>query len=287
MTNTSLKLFNNIDSKTLSLFKVVNKIINNLSIPYMVVGATARDLILYHVYDARIVRATTDIDFGIQVADWSSFNDLRKEFFNNGFKETSSEQRFKSPESKMIDIVPFGKIEDNNSNVKWPPKGSIKMNVLGFQEAYDHAVQIIIQEKPLVKIPVVSPNGIVLLKIIAWSDRDVSLTKKDALDLVYIFENYEHVLNITKRIYEEIDMEYYNWDISLASAHLLGFDSATIAKNKTKNKIIQILNENLKLNIPNRLVEEMCNDIEKEYDEKIKLLQAFTNGFESLKVPLI
>lgn len=281
MTNTSLKLLNNIDSKTLSLFKVVDKIIYNLNIPYMVVGATARDLILHHVYDARIVRATTDIDFGIQVTDWNAFKELKNELLKNGFNLTSSEQKFKSPENTMIDIIPFGKIEDNNSSIKWPPKGVIEMNMLGFQEAYEHAIQVVIQENPLIKIPVVSLNGIVLLKIIAWSDRDVSLRTRDAKDLAYIFENYENALNIRNRIYEEIDMEKYDWDISLASAHLLGFDSATIAKNKTKNKIIQILNENLKLNIPNRLVEEMCNDIEKEYDEKIKLLQAFTNGFES------
>lgn len=281
MTNTSLKLLNNIDSKTLSLFKVVDKIIYNLNIPYMVVGASARDLILHHVYDARIVRATTDIDFGIQVTDWNAFKELKNELLKNGFNLTSSEQKFKSPENTMIDIIPFGKIEDNNSSIKWPPKGVIEMNMLGFQEAYEHAIQVVIQENPLIKIPVVSLNGIVLLKIIAWSDRDVSLRTRDAKDLAYIFENYENALNIRNRIYEEIDMEKYDWDISLASAHLLGFDSATIAKNKTKNKIIQILNENLKLNIPNRLVEEMCNDIEKEYDEKIKLLQAFTNGFES------
>ncbi|MCF6319245.1 MAG: nucleotidyl transferase AbiEii/AbiGii toxin family protein [Proteobacteria bacterium] len=280
MTNTSLKLQNSIDPKTLSLFKNVDKIANNLYIPYVVVGATARDLILHHVYDARIVRATTDVDFGIQVSDWSIFEKLKIELLNNGFQETNTDQRFKSPESTMIDIVPFGKIEDNNSNIKWPQNREIEMNVLGFKEVYEHAIQVIIQDDPLMKIPVVSPQGIVLLKIIAWSDRDISLRKKDALDLVYIFENYEHVSNIRNRIYEEIDMENYDWEILLASAHLLGLDSATIAKNKTKNKIMEILSDNLKLNTPSRLVEEMCNDIKKEYHEKIKLLQAFTNGFE-------
>jgi len=70
MTSISLTLLNKIDSKTLRLLKSVEDIANSHEIPYVVVGATARDLILHHVYDARIVRATTDIDFGIQVSDW-------------------------------------------------------------------------------------------------------------------------------------------------------------------------------------------------------------------------
>lgn len=211
------------------------------------------------------------------------FECLKAELLNNGFVKTNSEHRLKSPDNTMIDIIPFGEIADSYSNIKWPPKGAFEMNVLGFQEAYAHALQVVIQENPLFKIPVVSPKGMVLLKLISWSERGINLRKKDARDFVYILENYKHVSDISERIYDEVDMEKYNWEISLASAHILGYDSAVIAKIQTKNKIIQILNDNLKFDTGNKLVEEMCNDIEKEYQEKFELLQAFKNGFVSVQ----
>ena len=49
MTNTSLKLQNKINTKDLSLLITLNKTANKLKIPYIVVGATARDIVLHHV----------------------------------------------------------------------------------------------------------------------------------------------------------------------------------------------------------------------------------------------
>jgi len=38
--------------------------------PYVVVGATARDLVLHYGHGAAIRRATQDVDFAIEVPDW-------------------------------------------------------------------------------------------------------------------------------------------------------------------------------------------------------------------------
>jgi predicted nucleotidyltransferase len=221
MINTSLKLQNEINPKDLSLLTTINKIANELNISYIVVGATARDLVFHHAYGAPIRRATADIDFAIQVNDWSQFSLLKNALIYNKFKTTNSEQRLKSPENIMIDIIPFEAIESNDSKVIWPPNGEIEMNVLGFQAAHDHAIQVILKESPQLKIPVVSPQGITLLKIIAWSQRDEYTRKKDARDLVYIMEAYERVNHVLDRIYDEnILIEQYNWDISSSQCPL-------------------------------------------------------------------
>ena len=42
-------------------------------IPFFVVGALARDLLLEHAWHLPPQRATRNIDFGVRVADWSQF----------------------------------------------------------------------------------------------------------------------------------------------------------------------------------------------------------------------
>ena len=61
------------------------------------------------------------------------------------------------------------------------------------------------------------------------------------------------------------------------SAHILGIDAASISYEPTKQKIYNILKQNL--NDSNSLVEAMCERIEGEYKEKFDLLFAFANGF--------
>ncbi len=46
-------------------------------VDFLVVGAMARDLMLHFGQGVPIARATTDIDFGIAVAGWEEFQQLR------------------------------------------------------------------------------------------------------------------------------------------------------------------------------------------------------------------
>ena len=60
---------------------------------------------------------------------------------------------------------------------------------------------------------------------------------------------------------------------------MLGVDTASIAQKKTSQKVNEVLKKNLTDSVPNLLVEEMCGNIENEYNNKLSLLQAFTEGF--------
>ncbi len=279
MTKNSLDLSGKIELKTIELFEIVNSVSNNLGISYVVVGATARDLVLHHGFGTRIRRATSDVDFGMQISSWVEFAKLKSELINNGFKETSSEQRLLDPNDTMVDIVPFGTLEDEKSNIQWPPKGDIEMNVLGFQEAHDNAIEVQIQKEPLITIPVVTSPGMALLKIIAWSERAKSIRAKDAGDFAYLLETYEQVADVSIRVHDDGLMEQYGWEMSMACAHSLGFDSGVIANEATKQRVIQILNSSLRDDAPSKLVEEMCEQIEDEHEVKLSLVKAFYNGF--------
>ena len=280
MIKNSLDLSGKIDLATVTLYEAINQIAKNLDISYMVVGATARDLVLHHGYGAPIKRATTDVDFGMQVESWDAFDKIKKALIECGFKVTNTEHRLIDPRGTKIDIVPFGALEDKKSNIQWPPKGDFEMSVLGFREAHNHAMNITIQQNPLIEIPVVTPQGLVLLKVIAWADRERDIRSKDAQDVAYLLEAYQKVNGVTDRIFEDAErMDQYGWLPELGSAYILGVDTAAITEGKTKQLVLNILDDNLKNDGPNLLVVDMGGNY--EYEERYNLLKAFSDGFKS------
>lgn len=280
MTSTLLDLSRKIDSVTKELYRIIDQVTNELDISYVVVGATARDLVLHLGYGADIRRATTDVDFGIEVDSWLAFEKLKQALLTNNFTATRTEHRLYAPNGTAIDIVPFGTLEDRLSNIQWPPRGDIEMNVLGFKEAHENSIKVTIQRDPKVEISVATSQGLALLKLISWSDRGAGIRKKDALDFLYLLENYEKIPEVTERVFE-VDglMDQYDWELTLASAHLLGVDSTLIAEEPTQLKITGILEQNLNEVRINHLVEEMCEQIDEEYEKKLNLMKAFFNGF--------
>jgi len=277
-----LNLSGKIDQDTVQLLRIVNDVTSELSVPYLVVGATARDMVMHFGYGARIQRATKDLDFAIQISEWDAFTAIKDRLVDQGFKNSKSLQRMISPSGMPVDLIPFGGIADENLNIQWPPSGEIVMDVTGFEEAFDCAMQVIVREDLELQVPVVSPQGLTLLKLIAWKDRNSDLRTKDAQDITYLLETYQSVAQVTERMYEtEGMMEQYGWEIDPASAHLLGIDVAAIASVRTKSQIDWILAGNFEEGQPNHLVEEMCSNIDDEYGSKLRLLEAFVKGFNT------
>ena len=274
----TLDLSGKIDSKSIAIYSAIDKAIREMDISYMVVGASARDLVLHYGYGARVKRATADIDFGIQVPDWKTFDVLRNELIASSFKETKS-QYCLSYDGMTIDLVPFGALQDNEAKIAWPPKGDVVMNMLGFQEAVENAVSVIIQDTPKIEIPVVTPSGLSLLKIICWTDRDADLKNKDAKDLLYLLKTYEEIPEIKGSIYEYPELEEeFGWDITLGSAFKLGVDAATISSKQTIDYLKQIEDDQIDKRSSDLLIEDMCEDIEEEFERNKKLLSAYFRG---------
>jgi predicted nucleotidyltransferase len=132
MTNISLDISGKIDPRIVEVFGSVSKILIALNMPYIVVGATARDLVLHHGHGADIYRATDDVDFAIEVPDWNAFNFLKGFLIKQGFSETKEQHRLISPTSTFIDIIPFGEIEDKQATISWPPNGEVVMCTRAF-----------------------------------------------------------------------------------------------------------------------------------------------------------
>jgi len=282
MTSTLLNIAGKIDPETVAVFEVVSRVIAGLDMPYVVVGATARDLVLHYGHGARVQRATHDVDFAIEVPDWAAFKALKEALCEQGFRTTKAQHRFISPMDTVVDVVPFGNLEDEQASIAWPPNGEVTMSVLGFQEACDAAEWVRIQDEPELDVPVATPVGMVLLKLIAWTDRAADLRKKDALDIAYLLTTYEAIREVAGSAYEDDNvniMETYGWDLTLTAAHLLGQHAVGIAQENTRQEILRLASGELDGLTTERLVEEMCEHIEHQYDRNEQLLTAFFSGF--------
>src|ERR1700761_101393 len=55
-----------------ALLQRVSEAATRLDTPFVVAGATARDLILYHVHGRAAARATQDVDVAVCAVDWKS-----------------------------------------------------------------------------------------------------------------------------------------------------------------------------------------------------------------------
>ncbi|MFT6896931.1 MAG: putative nucleotidyltransferase [Paraglaciecola sp.] len=219
------------------LYKKIYNCARALNIPCLVVGAMARDLVLVHGYGARIERGTRDVDFGIYIHSWQQFCILKQSLLDLGFTPHRSKiHQLLTLDTEglpwEIDIIPFGPIAQQDK-IHWPPKQEIEMSVLGFTEAYEHALSVRISKNPDLQISVASPAGMLLLKLISWQEREPVLRTKDAADIYYLLKHYVKIPMVFNAVYDDGFMEIQNWDETRASAMKLASDARQLASKAT------------------------------------------------------
>lgn len=273
-----------IDSITLSVIREVKSAAGDLGLETCLVGATARIILLEHVYGLRTGRATRDIDFAFAVEDWAQFQAIKKRLTSTSLFEEAGpvvqRLRYKSAginQQFVVDLIPFGGIEDNRNIIAWPPEMSIVMNVAGYRDA--HASAVLVEVEPGLVIPIASLPGIAILKLFAWVDRGQE-DPKDAIDLLTLLRQYNDAGN-QDRIYQDAitALEAVGYDIELAGAWLLGLDALAVASPATRNKLHELFNEPSRME---RLVTDMSRDIrarDDALDYSRALLEQFFKGF--------
>ena len=232
-----------LDPPILHIFTVMNRVAVEHGCPYIVVGATARDLLLYHVFGIPAIRATQDVDFAIAVENWERFQNLRNALLaTDQFAPSPVEHRLflKTPQGTTqipIDLIPFGGVAEGDM-IAWPPAMDTVMTVAGFEDAITASVQV--QVSAILTLPVVSLAALAILKLFAWQDRKAS--DKDALDLYRVLSTYADAGN-TDRLYEsEISLlEQANYDLELAGAALVGRDGRQLSSPGTMARLRTLL----------------------------------------------
>lgn len=281
--NTYVKIVNNLPSGLAELYDDIHGHAKSLSIDFLVVGAMARDLIMVHGFGANIERGTRDVDFAIKVEYWDEFNALKDILVNAGYQQDTRkihQLTYLDTEGLPweIDIIPFGKIADENNNISWHPKQDLVMNVRGFTEAFEHALNVQINETTGQIVHVASPAGICLLKLISWLDREVEQRSKDAMDFRYLIESYSKIPEINDAIYKDGHMQNQEWDEFKASSMKLGEDVVQIASSDT----IDFLKNQLFCD--NDRIEQFIQDMQKDsatsFQECENLFAIFAKAFQ-------
>lgn len=247
-------------------------------IDYMLVGATARDILLNHVFGIVARRATYDVDFAVAVRDWQQFDALRTRLLSRGnFKEQGmAKQRlyFLGPTGVpgyQLDLVPFGEIAEGAAQIAWPPDMAVIMSVVGYDDALAAAEQVKLAADFDVKV--VSLSGLAMLKLVAWSERGRA-NPKDAHDLIHLMDSYTAAGNLERVYDEEGVIEAGDADPDLAGAYLLGKDIQRVASAETLEVLLRIIRQDF-----DRLSNEMIkanrhlDNVEERVVSRLRLLE--------------
>jgi predicted nucleotidyltransferase len=235
-----------LDPALLAVLRAVSEAAGSAGIDYMLVGATARDVMLTHVFDLPSGRATYDIDFAVAVASWAQFERLKEVIASRpGFtSDEAAIQRLYYLDASTglrypLDLVPFGPIASAQGAIAWPPDMAVVMHVIGYDEVSAAAEEVTFAPDLLVRVA--SLPGLAVMKLLAWSDRGAE-NPKDAQDLLQLMHHYAAAGN-TARLYdvEYALLEATDHDPDLAGACLLGKDVARLVQTETREFMMRLI----------------------------------------------
>ena len=248
MKSTSLSIADKISPLARAVYENIHIAAASVGADWLVVGATARDMVYQAAFGVKITRATADIDFAIHVDDWETFSAITKTLVNEyGFSRTKHEHRLELPKSSLwVDIIPFGAIADDDGKYRWQDEPDVEISVLGFQEALDTAITCRISDDPILDLKVVHPAVLIMLKIISWRDRKL-IKRTDAQDVAYAMSYYTQLDGNDMRIYDDETLYGGDLDMGTVGARLAGRDLAILTPGEALESVHAFIQEQIKL----------------------------------------
>jgi predicted nucleotidyltransferase len=217
----------------------ISRLAEDMGIPILVVGASARELAFNSPFNIAPHRSTKDWDFGIRVESWDVYTRFRDALLKMGsfHLDPVRENRLVYTTGMMVDLIPFGGLEVNG-HIEWPQSKS-EMNVIGFSDAYDHCMEVQLSDN--LRIRVALPPVLAALKFLTFADRK-DRTDRDIHDLWNFISNYRYAIQET-RLWNEpfVSARGDDFDWSCAGAFLLGYDVASACCLETVERLTPII----------------------------------------------
>lgn len=117
-----------LDPVTLVILRTLREIAATYGARHFVIGATARDILMTHVFGIDVQRATRDVDFAIALENWEQFEAIKNALIALGDFTPSQDQAHrlyyrqdKYEHAYPLDLIPFGAIERQGKVIAWPP----------------------------------------------------------------------------------------------------------------------------------------------------------------------
>lgn len=195
-----------------------------------------------------------------------------------GFNPVKAPWTFYSEKYNVaIDLLPFGEIEEQDT-IQFNERYS-DLHVLGFKEILENPEEIQIEEK-IVNIPPLP--GMVILKLVAWSDRPEE-RENDLADILRIIEhyfehNYDEIVEFHNDTFPE--MGFDRWSVS---AEVLGRKAKVYLEKseRLKERVLSVVESNLGDKEMSSIAKEWARIKDWEIQYAITLLKAFKKGIYS------
>ena len=282
MNSTLLDLSEKIDQAVVEAVAVVSVAAERHAIPFLIVGAAARDFLLEHACGISSGRATEDVDFGVRVNSWEDYEALAAELETGGCtRDRKMRHRFKAPNSLLVDLVPFGTIAGPGQQIIWPPENDRRMSVEGFESAMNNSVELLLRSDPRLVVRTASLPGLALLKILSWHDSSPKRAK-DGYDFYIIMNTYMETPNVDRLTTDARDLVVEPIPpLQEIGARLLGRDMAGICDPGTATWVVEILHREQSEEGPLQLLPALMDaaGASTNADEVLSLLRAVERGF--------
>ncbi|MEO2071118.1 MAG: nucleotidyl transferase AbiEii/AbiGii toxin family protein [Zunongwangia sp.] len=257
------------------VFDIIDDVLVKLNIPYYLIGASAVALELLKG-GIKPSRGTKDIDFAIMIASIQEFEAVVEALLKYGFNKVEAPWTLYNNKFNIaIDLLPFGEIEEKFT-IKFNERYT-DLHVLGYNEVLQESETVQIEEKSL-QIP--SLPGMVILKLIAWSDRPEE-RDNDLYDILRIIEYYfdlnfdEIVEHHNDTFLEEDDLDKFK-----IAARVLGRKAShflTISE-AINDRILKTINDNVADAKDSEIAKQWIRSREWDLEYAVQILEEFKLG---------
>lgn len=262
------------------VFDDIDEVLTSMNIPFYLIGVSAVALELLKS-DIKPSRGTKDIDFAIMLSSVTQFEDVVKALEHKGYNKVKAPwTMYHEKYMVAIDLLPFGEVEQKDTfNFT---ERNIDLHVLGFKEVLLEHVTVPIEDK-IANIP--SLHGMIILKLVAWSDRPDE-RNNDLNDILLIIKSYSEIA------YNDIVENHYDTFIEqgfeplMVSARVLGRNIAPILSKSKRlhRRIIDVLNRNTENIEKSPIADDWSRKNEWTVEYCIKILENLKIGIaESLE----
>ncbi len=257
------------------VFDIIDSVMKEAGAPFYLIGASAVALQLLQ-QNIKPARGTKDIDFAVMLSSLHEYNEIVDSLLENGFSKVKDvpHRLYHRQYNTAVDILPFGEIEED-STVNFIDR-DVELHVLGFSEVLETTEPVAI-EKTIANLPPLA--GMVILKLVAWSDRP-EMRQNDLADILWIIDkffdfNWDEIVEHHNDIFPED-----GFDQLLIAAQVLGRKSSPyIASNaRLSERILSIIQKNLASASESAIAKEWSriHGCEVKYAQSI--LEAFYKG---------
>ena len=100
----------------------------------------------FYAHGIKAVRATEDIGLAFALASWSHFEKLRTSLLSSDVfrPHPRGSHKLSYRSDVVVDLIPFGGLENADGTISWPPHGDTVMSVLGFEEALKSSIDALL-----------------------------------------------------------------------------------------------------------------------------------------------